>query len=333
MTQKEIAEKLNMSRATVSHALNNRKGVNEETKRKVLEVADKLNYRSNIFALSMRSKSSNFIGNIFRRGLHVIENHSDLIQKEVDSSGYHCMNINMPHGNNNENILNLLYSNFFDGIIVNLNNPEIELSGEKISSIIKKSQIPSVFYGTKTDLYSDCHPAVVCDIENGYKKLTEFLLKKGAERFVFIGSSSFSNKKKFSAVKQALAKHGVKERNLSSFMPPRGTSSPFISGLKAVENIDISKVDAAICANDIYATGFINEATRRGVKVPEQIKVTGCDNLQLADYSIIPITSINTFNSALIKKTMKKLLDVVNNKDIKQIDIVSPQIIERDSTG
>lgn len=333
MTQKEIAERLNISRALVSHALNGRKGVNEETRKKVLDLAGKLNYRNDIFASAMRRGSSNFIGNIFCRGFHSVESHSDMVQKEADRNGYHCMNINVFSGSENGRLLDLLYSNFFGGIIINLNNPEIMLSDKKISEITKNLETPHVFYGAKADQFNPCVPVVVCDVEKGYEKITEFLLEKGAERFVFIGSGSSSNKKKCLAVKNILKKNGFKGKCFSSFMPPRGKFSPFAIGERALSEIDVSKYDAAICANDIYAAGFINEAVRRGLKVPEQIKVTGCDNLLQAEFSIVPITSINIFSQELVKKTVKKLIDIINGKKVPELDVISPLIVERESAG
>ena len=333
LTQKDIARELNISRSLVSHALNNRSGVNEETRNRVLERAGKLNYRNNIFASAMRSKTSKFICNIYCKGKTQIETPADLFQRQINAQGYHCMNICIDPEDNNESLLDLLYSRFFAGVIVNQNNPEITISGEKISKLIKKSGIPCVIYGSGINHSKNDTPAVIIDVELGYKNITELLIKNGAKKIIFIGRDSFTSNKKFKAVEETCTLHGIIPKHSKSFIHKLNTPVPFEFGREVAQHVNLSEIDAAICANDIYALGFVNGAVKRGAKIPEQIKVVGCDNMKFSNFSIVQISSIDLYSAEFVEKVVGTLFDAIAHKDIPPIQLVVPEIIERESSS
>ncbi|WP_332910848.1 LacI family DNA-binding transcriptional regulator [Algoriphagus boritolerans] len=77
VTIKDIARELNVSSSTVSRALKDYPGISDETKRKVRELADKMNYRPNAIALSLQKGRSYTIGVIIPEVVHFFFFHSN----------------------------------------------------------------------------------------------------------------------------------------------------------------------------------------------------------------------------------------------------------------
>ena len=119
-TIKDIARELNVSSSTVSRALKDYPGISDETKRKVKELAEKLNYRPNAIALSLRKSRSFTIGVIIPEVVHfffstVISG----IEEEANSRGYNVIltQTNEKLGREKSSIDTML-SNQIDGFLV-----------------------------------------------------------------------------------------------------------------------------------------------------------------------------------------------------------------------
>jgi DNA-binding LacI/PurR family transcriptional regulator len=106
------------------------------------------------------------------------------------------------------------------------------------------------------------------------------------------------------------------------------------SGTKAAARLldEGLEVDGIVCQSDAQANGVINELHLRGVKVPEQVKVTGVDNSPIAENCIVPVTSMTSEVRAAGVKTMELLLKKIQGQDVKP-EIIKPRLIQRRSTG
>ena len=120
----DIAEKLNISAATVSRALNNNPKISENTRKLVLETAEQMNYKQNKLALALKSGKSNNVGIIVP---HINRNFFSTvirgIEEELNPHGYHviiCQSYNM-ESLEIENI-NALLNAQVDGILMSISN-------------------------------------------------------------------------------------------------------------------------------------------------------------------------------------------------------------------
>ncbi len=106
------------------------------------------------------------------------------------------------------------------------------------------------------------------------------------------------------------------------------------SGLEAFRTLKKQKKlpTAVFCTNDLSALGFLSEAKRNGVKVPEDISVIGFDNITVSQYSNPPLTTIKQPIFQMGKAAAQLLLSKINNKDmITEGRIFPVEIIERES--
>ncbi|HBE01238.1 MAG TPA: LacI family transcriptional regulator, partial [Spirochaetia bacterium] len=68
------------------------------------------------------------------------------------------------------------------------------------------------------------------------------------------------------------------------------------------------------------------------VRIPEDIKVTGCDNIEASEYCIVPITTIDTYSQKFIDTAVMSIIKKTKNKKVRRMNCIEPDIIFRQST-
>lgn len=324
----DIAEKAEVSIATVSRILNNKGNVKEATRLKVLSVMENYDYQPNAFARALGLNSSKAIGVLcsdvsdlyYAKAVSVIEN--DLRDKEYDVTLF-CTGLELK---DKKKAIDSLLAKQVDAIILVgsifyelTDNSHIKEAAEKVPVIIINGEFD--FANT----YS-----IYCDEETATEKATELLIEHGHKDVAYLYDiNSFSGKHKISGYKKALKRHGIKinknhivkcEREFSSYQ-------------KAIFNLLTTAPDftALITSDDIVAAGAIKAFQQKGVKVPEDVAVIGMNNSIIADCTTPSITSIDNKVEALCTDAVRTLFDVFNEKDVSQIKKISANVIFRES--
>ena len=95
------------------------------------------------------------------------------------------------------------------------------------------------------------------------------------------------------------------------------------------------KPDGVFCFNDPLAIGAINEALSQGLRIPEDIAIIGCGNLQYDDSLRIPLSSINQHSRRIGEETARLVLNILKFKVAPKPEIVvlQPELIARASTA
>jgi LacI family transcriptional regulator len=88
--------------------------------------------------------------------------------------------------------------------------------------------------------------------------------------------------------------------------------------------------DGVVCQSDAQAVGVINELVGQGIRVPEQVKVTGADNSPMAHYCIVPITSVSSEMRVAGKRAVEMLLGRIKGESGSSI-LIPPRLIRRES--
>lgn len=91
-------------------------------------------------------------------------------------------------------------------------------------------------------------------------------------------------------------------------------------------------LEGIVCQSDSQANGVINELSLRGVRVPEDIKVTGVDNSPMAEDCIVPITSMTSEIRKAGQKAVELLLQKIEGKKVKSV-LLQPELVVRVSSG
>src|SRR5688572_28548652 len=206
---RELAKELNLSVSTISKALNDSHEISEETKRRVLETAARLNYIPNPYASSLRGRKSKNIGVVIPE---VADSFFSLAINGIESvakeKGYHVL-ICLTHESfeNEKNILKEFQGRRVDGVIISVSRETAH--GDHINELLSNG-VPLRFFDRVCE---DVETTKITtdDLESGYKA-TKHLIQKGCDSIAFLSISkslSISNKR-LEGYMQALSDHKLK---------------------------------------------------------------------------------------------------------------------------
>jgi LacI family transcriptional regulator len=207
-TIKDIAKALNLSTSTVSRALRGSYEISADTKKQVLEYAEKINYRPNPIALSLKERRSRAIGivvseianNFFSEAINGIES-------IAYNCGYHVI-ITQSHESQERERVNVehLASRGVDGLLISLSSESVDIS--YIKELHEKG-LPIVFFDRITNEI-ETHK-VVANNYLGAFHATEHLIYEGFKKIAHITSSPYLSisQERLNGYKAALEKHGL----------------------------------------------------------------------------------------------------------------------------
>lgn len=208
VTIKDIAKALGLSTSTVSRALRGGYEISDETKKIVLEYAEKINYRPNPIALSLKERRSYSIGvvvseianNFFSQAINGIES-------VAYNRDYHVI-ITQSHEKFDREALNVehLASRSVDGLLISLSAESSDISYLKV---LHEKGLPMVFFDRVTDQI-ETH-RVIADNFKGAYEVTEYLIKLGKRKIAHITNAVHLSvaKERLDGYKSALEKNGL----------------------------------------------------------------------------------------------------------------------------
>ena len=254
VTIKDIAKALNLSTSTVSRALRGSYEISPETKKLVLEYAEKINYRPNPIALSLKERRSRAIGvvvseianNFFSQAINGIES-------IAYNRGYHVI-ITQAHESRDRELVNVqhLASRSVDGLLVSLSSESVDISHFKE---LHEKGLPLVFFDRITDEI-DTHK-VTANNYIGAFHATEHLIFQGYKRIAHITNSPHLSitKERLSGYRAALEKHNIPfVENLVKYCNHGGMIADEVAdAVKEVFSLK-SKPDAVFTASDRITT-------------------------------------------------------------------------------
>jgi LacI family transcriptional regulator len=311
-TIKDIARELNLSASTVSRALKNYPGINSETKRKVKEMAEKLNYRPNAIALSLRHSRSFTIGVIIPEVVHfffstVISG----IEEEAFSRGY-----NVILTQTNEKIIrekssiDTMLSNQIDGVLVSYSKETTEF--DHFSKLLDKG-FPIVFFDRVPDIPKAI--TVTVDDYSGAYEATKHLISQGYKRIAHLaGPPKLKiSQERMRGYKAALSSHGMQ--------PDPGLIVPCPLGITEEAQALASKIlnsyprpEAFFAHNDMTAVGAMQACKAAGLRVPEDVGIVGFSNWQFCTMLDPSLSSVHQPGFKMGIKSTEILLDWIEKK-------------------
>lgn len=296
----EIAQKLNISRNTVSKVMNDRGVVADKTKEKIIQTAIEMGYSKlpehllqeygeqkisrNILVLATSPDFSSFWGKMING-----------ITKKLASEEYNCF-YNFLTFDQEQNFImpEIIKTGDITGIIImNIYNKDAVYE-------IAKLGIPTVYYDLPLGM--NCVEAkadvVITEGREGIYTITKSLLEKGNHKLGFIGDVSYckSIEERWRGFVRAHEKLNIPIQKAYCFTSKE--HSHFYFGKEAecvVQELVQSRKslpDGLICANDMIAYKVMNELRQNGYRVPEDIKVSGFDDIDYAREEEKKLTSV-----------------------------------------
>lgn len=316
-TLKEIAETLNISISTVSKALKDYPDVSKQTKQRVLELADSVNYTPNAFAQSLRSQESKTLGVIIPSMVHYyFSSVINAILKEAEDRGYMVMIMQ----SNEDSLLekkqvDLLINKGVDGILISLANKTHDF--KHLQKIIDY-EIPLVLFDKITKLI-DCSKVMINDFKASYDAAT-FLINKGYKRIAYFrGDLNPQNSiDRFLGYKKALEDHNITyDASLVYICHKANFQEGYDNAKKLIEDHGTS-VDAICTITDLTAIGAINYLNESNIKIPTEIAVFGFSNWFMSTVISPKLSSVEQNAKLIGEKSVEVLFKEI---ECKQKDI------------
>ncbi|MDP5045037.1 MAG: LacI family transcriptional regulator [Leeuwenhoekiella sp.] len=335
-TLRDIAEKLNISITTVSKALKGYKDVSPKTRKKVLEIAESLNYKPNSFAVNLRTKESRIIGVIIPDVVHhffstVVNGIIELAEKK----GYLVIVLQSNESYELEKKqIDLLIDKRVDGIIISLANKTDDF--KHLLEVIDR-KIPLVMFD-KIAKVVPCSKVVIDDRKAAYIA-TSHLLKNGCKRIAhFRGTLIPQNAiDRFLGYKQALKDYNIPYDPSIVYECP---AVDFEDGIRNAEKLlqDHTDIDGLFTGADQVAVGAIKVFNEKGIKMPQDIALIGFSNWFVSSAITPTLSTVDQPGFKMGKKAFKLLLKELNagkqKTAIKHKTVVLPTaLITRDSTN
>ena len=289
-TIKDIAKKLGLSPSTVSRALNDHPDISKETKRRVQEISDELDYHPNSIAQSLQSKRSNIIGVVVPQVKHVF--FAEIMAGITDiahDAGYTVMICQSNDDYEREELnLKALISQHVAGLLISIS--QSTEGSEHFDQLIKRN-IPIVFFDRVSDLV-EASKVVVNDFE-GALKAVEYLIQKGYRRIAHLGGPKFLNisKNRYNGYETALKKHGLPIDEELILHNGLNEEHGVEGMLRLLEQVAVSP-DAVFCVNDPVAIGAYTVIRKKGLQIPNDVALIGFSDNPIASLVDPPLTTV-----------------------------------------
>ena len=284
----DVAKKAGVSIATVSRAFSSPDVVREDVRRNVLDVAKQLGYSPNAAAKAFRLQKTHIVGAVIPTlDYAIFARMIDSFQETLANFNY--MTIVLSTGFDNTRIFDKVKLLVDRGAEALLLVGSIEDS--KLRDYLKELSIPVVT--TYSFLNDEIVPSIGFDNYNATKSVMDYLVGLGHREFAMIAGSPRGNDRQRSRIQayvDCLAAAGLAGSD-------RVLTRPFSieDGAAAMRQIrdQFPSVTAVVCNTDIFAFGVLSECRALGLKVPEQISVTGFDDADYTSRLDPPLTTIS----------------------------------------
>lgn len=335
ITIKDIAKALGLSTSTVSRALRDSYEISPETKKLVMEYAEKHNYHPNPIALSLKERRSRSIGVIVSE---IANSFFSQIINGIESiaynNGYNVI-IAQSRESFERELMNLqfLTSRSVDGLIISVSTETKDFSYLKD---LHERGLPIVFFDRIVDDITT-HKVIVNNYQGAYDATTH-LINSGYKSIAAISNSEQLSitKERLSGYKNALKENNIEiDESLITFCQHGGMILEEVE--EAVNSLLTSGVypDAIFAMGDKLTTGCLRILKSRSINVPEHIGLIGFSNTDLTELLDPPLSIIRQPAFEMGEMATTLLLQLIESKrPVKDFEtkILNPEVIIRSST-
>ena len=327
MNLEQVARRAKIFTATVFRVLNNTNVVKTTTRARVLRAIEELKYHPNLHARSLAGSKSRTLGVIVSN----LENpfFFDIyktIEADAHAAGYEVVMANTDYRSEQlVNSIRLMIGRRVAGLAAVVSEMEPALIDE-----LTESDMPVVFYDVGEPRQNITNIRV--DYRRGIDKVIDYLHTVGHRKLGFVGHHSLLGPihERAKAVIDAAARYPKMEVRTSA-------DADTLDGGRLATRALLSNGEtptAIVCVNDIMAVGALRELRERGLRVPQDVSVTGFDNVKLSEFCYPALTTVHIPRERIGKLVCESLLAKSDNHKAADHEmVIDPEFVLRDSTG
>lgn len=321
----DVAREANVSMATVSRVVNGNQNVKPATRKKVLEVIERLEYRPNAVARGLASKKTTSVGVI----IPDISNNlnAELARGIEDIATMYRYNIILANSDQNEekelSLLDTMLGKQVDGIV--MMSEEVT---DNIQRAVEACPVPIVLAGSISS--TEKVASVNIDYYNAAFEAVETLIDNGHKRIAFVSGPlqyTVNGQHKLAAYKDALEKANIE---IDDALIVAGDGS-YDDGLESWENLsELQQPPTAIfVGNDELAIGLVHGIQDSGKNVPNDVEIISFENSKLARMVRPKLTSVVLPLYDIGAVAMRLLTKYMNKEEVEQQHVILPHRIEK----
>jgi LacI family transcriptional regulator len=325
-TTKDIAQKCGVSRTTVNRALSGTGRISEETKELILKTAKELDYHPDILATSLKNGKTRNLGVlVFDIRNQYFAQMVNAIELEAKKKSYFVsINLHEKNKKTEKEILEKLVDYRVEGIIL---SPVSK--GKPFARFVNSLDKPVVIIGNNVD---KSIPYVGIDEESAAAEAVEHIYSKGYRNIVFVcppladvkQENVFSHEQRQKGFEATVKHHkDVKHAVISGWN--------YLNEVEALMRNNGSTRTAFFCSGDVYALEIMKALRSMHLKAGEDYGIMGFDNIDVLDYVIPRLTTIDNSIDTVAVKAMDVLFDLIDGKEVADRTIVDHLLIEGDT--
>ncbi|WP_199617516.1 LacI family DNA-binding transcriptional regulator [Paenibacillus alkalitolerans] len=332
MNIKTIAKMAGVSVATVSKIINNYSDIGEETKQRVLKIMEETGYRPSSSAKTLATKKSNLIGVVFAGALNSDLNHPFFVsvlnafKKQIGLLGYDLLFFsNETFFHSKEDYLARCRHFQVDGCII-IAGDEIEPSIHQLD----QSEIPCI--GIDIPLSGTNSAYIMSDNAKISKQVVEHLYLNGFREIGFLGIERHSE---VIALREKAFKESLKTFGLAVnpdwffYSKEYDEESGYQAMKRAIAAGSLPK--AMFAVTDLLAFGVMRAMKEHGLRIPEDVALIGCDDIDACPYTEPALTTVRQEKERIGKLAAIMLFDMINKQIEPSAILVEPELVVRQS--
>ena len=328
-TIKDVASAAGVSKGAVSFALNDRPGLAPETRRRILEAAAELGWTPSPRARALSVSKALAVGLVVARPPEILRADAFFPSfiaglETVLSERGHALLLQVAEHDDAVAYRRLAQEGRVDGVFVT----DLQVDDRR-PDLLTELALPFVIVGPGLD--GHLGPSLGVDDAPGVKAAVDHLVSLGHRRIAHVSGpqSMVHGRSRRLAWEQALRDAGLPQGLCieADFSAESGAAATrHLLGLE-------ERPTGIVYANDLMAMAGLSLAVSRGIGVPDQLSITGYDDMEIAAHLQPSLTSVSTDVVAWGRAAATRLLEVIHHLPETPVDLPGARLVVRSSTG
>jgi DNA-binding LacI/PurR family transcriptional regulator len=330
-TINDVAQAAGVSKGAVSFALNGRPGISPETRARILEIAEELGWTPSPRARALSVSRALAVGLVVARAPEVLRADAFFpafiagLETVLSESG-HALLLMVAEHDDMTAYRRLAQEGRVDGVVLT----DLRVGDER-PALLEELDLRFIAIGPASALEDGVTPGLGVDDKAGVRLVVDHLVGLGHRRIAHVAGP-------LDLV------HGVSRRDAwregllaAGLAPTLEVTADFSAkgGARAThELLDLAEPPSAIVyASDVMAMAGLSVAHARGVRVPQDLSITGYDDIELAEHLQPPLTTVSVDVPQWGRAAATRLLEVVARARPTTPSVAPPRLVVRGSTG
>lgn len=333
-TIKDIARQIGVSHSTVSRALRGNPLISEKTTERIRRVAQEMRYQPSAAARSLKTNRSQVLGVIVTSLADPF--FSEIlfgIEQCAQEGGYSLFIAASQNDTVRERkIVQTMMEQRNDGVIICSSS----FSADQAHQLLEYG-FPIVVINHQSA--ENFHFSIYHDDVDGIQKITRHLLELGHKQIAYLGNSlsGRTNLDRLTGFQREMENAGLAVPGEFFYHVPGIDPNLGLESTNYFLNLK-NRPTAVVCYNDVLALGVLKGFNQAGIRVPEDISVTGFDNISFSEFMIPSLTTFDQPKRSIGVEAAQLLLDLLNSDlsnfpQHQKVKILKGKLLVRNSTA